>query len=257
MSTPRDIAVIAAVSPKGGVGKTTLVANLSAALAGRGRPLLMIDLDPQNALRLHHQMPLADSGGLAVQALRGEPWENAVFRGAFGVDCLAYGNLAEPDRRRFEQVVDADPNWFSRGIASLQLAPRSIVLVDTPPGGTVYLRQALGAATAVLAVMLPDAASFVTLPSMERWLDDYCRSRSDFRGGWYMVNRMNSSRVLCRDVLSALSQQLGDRLSPQVVHFDASLEEALASQAPVSRYAPESIAARDIAALAEWMVTVI
>lgn len=52
-----DMKVVSVINYKGGVGKTTLSANLSAELAHRGNRVLMIDLDPQTSLTFSFIQP--------------------------------------------------------------------------------------------------------------------------------------------------------------------------------------------------------
>ena len=215
--------------------------------------MLLVDLDSQNAARLHHQMPLSDGAGLAAQSLLGQPWANAAFRGPFGVDCLPFGTLTDHDRRNFEQQLHANPHWLREHLSALGLTPDSIVIVDTAPGGTPYLPQALQASDVSICVLLPDAASFVTLPSMAQWFAEAAVGNPALQG-YYLLNRMNSARILCRDVANALTRDLGERLLPVEINFDSAVEEALASQCPILKYAPESPASRDFAALADWVV---
>lgn len=51
------VSVVSVINYKGGVGKTTLAANLGAELAYRGRTVLLIDLDPQASLTFSFYHP--------------------------------------------------------------------------------------------------------------------------------------------------------------------------------------------------------
>ena len=50
--------VVSVINYKGGVGKTTLTANLGAELAARGQKVLLIDFDPQTSLTLSFYRPV-------------------------------------------------------------------------------------------------------------------------------------------------------------------------------------------------------
>lgn len=53
----REMKTVSVINIKGGVGKTTLAANLGAYAASQGRRVLMIDLDPQASLTFSFMMP--------------------------------------------------------------------------------------------------------------------------------------------------------------------------------------------------------
>lgn len=106
---------IAVVNQKGGSGKTTTAVNLGATLAGKGRRVLLVDLDPQ----------YSSTTWVAV---------HAVGRGVFDL-------FAEPDRTDLADLV------HPTGTANLSLAGASAWLVGaekalaTEPGAEYLLRD--------------------------------------------------------------------------------------------------------------------
>lgn len=244
--------LIATVSTKGGVGKTTLTGNLGVALAQAGRKVLAVDLDPQNALRLHYEIPLDRRSGLAVQTLSGQSWSEAVYSSPFNVDCLPYGEHNEQQRMQFESRMASEPELFSTNIKSI--AAGATVLVDTPPGPSVYMRRAVAVADIVLVMVLADAASFAAIPQMESLIREYCAHRTQPPKVYYVVNQMDGHKLLKRDVVMMLRQSLGDRMAPVSVHYDSAVEEALACNQPVLEYASYSAASQDVEKLAGWIL---
>lgn len=245
--------VLAVISPKGGVGKTSVSVNLSCALAEKGRSIRLVDLDPQNALRLHLGADMAENDGMAPQTLQQRSWRNAEFDSAYGVSFVPFGNVSEADRIALEAHLARTPSWLRDNLADLGHGADDLIVIDTPPGPSVYAQQALSIANIVLVVMISDAGSYATLPAIEGLLEHYCGNRPDFYGSYYVLNQFDASKSLNRDIKSVMQNDLGDRLAPCAVHRDESMSEALAYQQPVKRYAPYSQSVTDIEHLSVWM----
>ena len=246
--------VVSVIAAKGGVGKTTVTANLCIALAEAGRQVLAIDLDPQNALRFHLAEDIrAAEAGLTDAASGARSWTQAMQRGRSGVVLLPFGTIDDEQQIAFEGHLAAHPQWLAETLASFRLPTDTFVFLDTPPGPSVYLQQALRVSNLNVVTVLPDAGSFATLPIVERMVDKYCRPRADFVASTCVINQADPSRRLNRDVLQTLRADLGPRLLG-VVHQDQAVCEALASATTVRRYAPHCQAADDFARCAAGLL---
>ena len=249
------MSIVGVVSMKGGVGKTSITANLAAAMAtllGAGR-VSALDLDSQNSLHWHFGLEDTASIGVCTQSLQRKDWAGVTFGSEFGVACLPYGTVSESSREAFETLLAAEPDWIGRQLKNSGLDDDAVILIDTPPGPSVYMKQVFACADLILIVLLADAGSYATIPAMESWLDDMLTRRPHLRST-YVLNQVDRSEPLNRDVADMLRQRLGARLVPMGIHSDETVGEALAFQQPVLVYDPHGQASHDLAQLATWVI---
>lgn len=243
--------IISVVSAKGGVGKSTLTANLAVALRARGHAVLAIDTDPQNSLHFHFSFRLGTDLGLVHAVQSGNGLHPFICATPSGVDLLPYGHCTELQRATFEQALNRSSDWLLRSLHSLQTR-YDVILLDTPPGASAYLAQALSASTLVAGVTLADAGSYVTLPQLQSLVDTYCLPQHHFKGFGIVVNQVDHNKPLNRDVVSMVRASFGDSVMG-LIHLDQAVGEALAYGQDLFQYAPHSEAARDMAVCADWI----
>lgn len=217
--------VIAVVSAKGGVGKSTFCAALTNTVALPGGRSIAVELDPQDCLR-HHFDASPDVAGLALGSLRGERWNDLLLTGPGNTQVLPYGALITGERSTLEQYLDHDPHWLARQIGRMQLTARDVLVLDVASCPSRYLDQALNVASHVLVVLDAEAAGYLTLDAMERALEPLARRRQP-PACHYVVNRFDASRAFSGDMYEVLRRRLGERLVGRV-HLDQTIAEALA-----------------------------
>ena len=156
---------------KGGVGKTTLTADLGVLMAGQGRRVLLADLDLGLAnldviLRLRSTRTVEDA--LAGRAA----FEDCVVRGPSGVHVLPAGSgsaeMGWPDERRRRRLL--------AGLA--RLAPDYDVVIGDSAAGIGH--DVLGFAAAadhVFVVTSPAAAALTDAYGLIKALDAWARER--------------------------------------------------------------------------------
>lgn len=228
-------------SPKGGVGKTTLAANLAFALQRQGIKVSAIDFDSQNALRLHFGLPLKQAEGYVTQSVHTAHWQQLVHETESGVRLLPYGQTSREQQRVFDAFLQEHPEQIRAQLTPMLNKHNAVVMVDLPPGPSCALDAILPLSPIMIVVLHADGSSLSTLPQLQD---------NSFFGGeaprtFYIINQLDRRSRLNRDVSQFLEEQLGASLLG-MVHRDEAAPEAGMEQQSIFQYAPSSAAAKDI-----------
>ncbi|MBV6272397.1 cellulose synthase operon protein YhjQ [Alcaligenaceae bacterium CGII-47] len=227
---------------RGGTGTTSTVAATGAALLSIGAKVLLIDLSPENLLRLHFGVPYVDRHGWGRSWLDGHTWHEAICDIQPGLGLLPFGGLTGAEHKNLPDTFQAFlPAW--RDHLSTLADCYDMVLIDTPAGERNVWPLILECGLRVIT-MEADPACFILLTSLPRHTYHHC-----------LITRYDPHSRLQRDIRLSWQGQLGDVLLEQVIHRDESMAEALGQKQTVGSYCPDSLAARDASNLASWCLT--
>ena len=201
---------------KGGVGKTSICANVSGVAAATGWRVLAIDLDHQanlgNDLGYKGGRHDDDGLGLADAVMHGAPLL-PIRRVRSGLDAIAGGSHltrlwrwmgAEPDRRmgRLSSVLEPLGQAYD------------VVMIDSPPAGGVAVDAALGLARWLVIPVKADEASLDGIELMSRQFANARRVNPDLElAGVAMFDFSMQGTAIRREVRRTLMQDL-DGIAP-------------------------------------------
>lgn len=153
---------VAVSNGKGGVGKTTLSANLAVGAAMAGWKVLLVDLDPQG--NLAGDLGIEGDGGDSIRLalLTEDSSALKAVNAREGVDVIAGGMAIRDAWLLVAEKARSDADAL--GLLGRVLAPIAggydLVVFDTPPAaGNIAVDIALSTAANVVVPTRPDAAS--------------------------------------------------------------------------------------------------
>jgi chromosome partitioning protein len=232
----------AVTNQKGGVGKTTTVANLGAALADRGERVLLVDLDPQCSLTLSFgrrpsEVQVSSCELLADPDLDASAAIVAVDGPGGRLDLLPANRRLADLEPRLAQAT-AKELYLREALGPLR-GDYDRVLVDTPPNLGVLTINALAAATGVLVPLQPEFLPLQGLGDLSATIAVLRRYRinPDLAISGVIATMATRRLVLEREVLAAAADLdvplLATRI-PRSVRF----AEAPAHGRPLVRWLP-------------------
>jgi chromosome partitioning protein len=247
--------ILAIVNEKGGSAKTTTTVNLAAALAERGRRVLVVDLDAQANASLW--LGVEDEGQALLEVLLGERAIDQAIRPAPGLD----GVDVLPASRRLGNLA-AHVGWADLPQALLRDRLTAVrdhydyALLDGPRAVDLLSTNALVAAHGALVPLIPETLAYLGLVAMDAAIRSVRPALNPALEGPRVLRSRWEDRTLdARAVLAQSEAQFGAGMLSSVVRSDIAVRHAARAGRPVLA-GPRSRAGEDFRALAgeveEW-----
>ncbi len=235
---------------KGGVGKTTTALNVGAGLAGNGKRVLLIDIDPQANLTTG-LLGNVEPGQTVYDLLLSEettPDQVIIPADAAGVDIIPSSiDLAGAE---VELISAIGGQAMLRTKLAASRLDYDFLLIDPPPSLGLLTINALAASEEVI---IPVSASFFGLRGivrLEKTIENV-HTRLDtpaLRITGVLATMTDNTRV-SSDVMEAIRSRFGDIAFKTSIPRNVRVEEAHSQTMPIFAHAPESKGAHAYTAL--------
>jgi len=238
--------IIAIANNKGGIGKTTSVINIGAALANFQKKVLLIDFDPQ--ANLSKSLGFRDCEQTIIDTLIGEqlPKQLEVKKNV----SLLPADLSLTKAEQQLNPAQGDHHLLKELLQPL-LKEYDFILIDCPPSLNILTTSAL---TAAHYMLIPVQAEFLALEGLASFLDAIekiqKRINTALAIAGIFVTRFDKRKVLNRHVLETLNERFPAYLLPSYIRENIALAESPINRSDIFDYAPKSYGAEDYALLA-------
>ena len=249
--------ILAIANQKGGVGKTTTAINLAAALALRGRPTLLVDLDPQ----ANSTMSFLEVGAVGPNMFEALTGDNGVTIGSI-VKATNQPHLSIAPARialaKLESKLVGELDAHFR--LKEKLAPLEeefpYMVIDCPPTLGLLTVNALVAAS---HLVVPTQSSYFALEGTDDLLETVgkvqLRANPSLQVLGVLITMHDKRTSLARDIRDQIKKVFGAKVFKTVITKSVRLEESPAYKEAIFSFAPESSGASEYYSVSEEVLS--
>ncbi len=242
---------IAISNHKGGVGKTTTVVNLAAALASLDRKILVVDLDPQANLTFSFGVSKVEES--IYDALKGKV-EIPILE--LRRNLYLVPSSLDLAGAEMELNSEAGREYILKEILDPVKDDYDYVLIDCPPSLGLLT---INAFTAADEVIIPIQAHFLAIKGLTKILEVISkvqrRLNPDVQITGVIITLYDKRKILHRDIEETIKTYFQDKVYNSKIRENISLAEAPAQGTDIFNYSSGSKGAEDYHALAVEFLT--
>ncbi|NVM21113.1 MAG: AAA family ATPase [Desulfobacterales bacterium] len=241
---------ICLVNQKGGCGKTTTAINLASCLAGEGKNVLLIDMDPQGHSALGLGVKPEHIDDSIYEVLSGKiPINKAIQTLRENLEAV-FSNVV---LSAFEQVMAGAPGREFKLTGCLADIENDYdyLIIDSPPSVGLLTFNGLMASD---EVMIPVDPSFFSLHGLGKLLhtiriiEEKIRHQLSIK---ILASNIDRRTNFGRDMVETLKARFPENCFRTIVHTCTRLREAASHGKPISEYDKHCVAFRDYQNLTE------
>jgi len=248
--------IIAIINQKGGSGKTTTTVNLGACLAGLGKKILLVDIDPQAHTTTHlgfkpHEIEITIYDVLInSQSVDKTITKTLVEK----LDILPSNVKLSGAEIELVNIVGRE-NMLKDRIKGLN-DKYDYILIDCPPSLGILTLNALNTAQ---ELFIPIQAEFFALEGMTKLLQTIKvvkeRLNRELEISGIILTMFDGRKNICRDVTQKVEEFFKEKVFKTRIRDNVKLAEAPSYGQPVILYAPRSYGSLDYQELAKEVLS--